>query len=62
MIPGVLKATLEGRRELRQLGDLLAIAVGRFRQLGEVWRGFKGATLIVRRCYAIALRVGVAEA
>src|SRR5712691_10778470 len=59
VIPGVLEAALERRHELRQLGDLLAIAIGRFRQLGEVWRGLKGAALIVRRRDAVALGVGV---
>src|SRR6266851_2813292 len=62
VIPGVLEAALERRHELRQLGDLLAIAIGRFRQLGEVWRGLKGAALIVRRRDAVALGVGVAQA
>src|SRR5206468_12367551 len=49
VIPGVLATPLQCRRELRQLSELLAIAIGRFRQLGEVRRGLKGASLIVRR-------------
>ena len=49
MIPGVLEATLQRQCQLGQLGDLLAIAVDRLRQLGEVGWGLKGAALIVPR-------------
>src|SRR5215510_11072846 len=62
MIPGVLETPLKCGRQLRQLGDLLTVAVGRFRQFGEVWRGLKGAALIVRCCDAVALGIGAAQA
>src|SRR4029450_10845135 len=61
VIPGVLEAALERWRELRQLGDLLAIAIGPPRPLGEVWRRPKGTARIVRRRDAVALGIGVAQ-
>ena len=44
-----LETTLERGRELGQLGDLLAVAVDCFCQLGKIWWHFKGAALIVCR-------------
>src|SRR4029450_13338668 len=62
VIPGVLETPLKCGRQLRQLGDLLAVAVGRFRQFGEVWRRLKGAAFIMRCCDAVALGIGVTQA
>src|SRR5215510_13362550 len=62
VIPSVLETPLKCGHQLRQFGDLLAVAIGRFRQFGEVWRRLKGAALIVRCCDAVALGIGVTQA
>src|SRR5262249_3022424 len=62
IVAGVVEATLERWRRLCQLGDLLAIAVSRFRQLGEVRCGLKGAALVLRCRYTVALGIGTAQA